>query len=139
MEYTELNVYGVSIIKLLSLIRLTHQCGKMSLTLTAELLYFSILVMAEIAFSVGLIFSGERDSGSVIISTRYGMASPHAPCRQKYKESLQNQNHRHVILHACQTQIKHQPNMLKDSVFQILFHFTSYVWVISKSLCMILL
>lgn len=67
-----------------TLTKLTHQCGKMSLTLIAELLYFSILVMAEIAFSVGLIFSGERDSGSVIISTRYDMASPHAPCRQKH-------------------------------------------------------
>jgi cytidine deaminase len=89
----------------------------MSLTLTAELLYFSILVMAEIAFSVGLIFSGERDSGSVIISTRYGMASPHAPCRQRYKESSQNQKHRHVTLHAFKTQIKYKLNTLKDSVF----------------------
>jgi hypothetical protein len=63
----------------------THQCGKKSLTLIAELLYLSILVMAEIAFSVGLIFSGERDSGSVIISTRRGMASLQAPSRENHQ------------------------------------------------------
>jgi cytidine deaminase len=93
----------------------------MSLTLIAELLYFSILVMAEIAFSVGLIFSGERDSESVIISTKYGMASPHAPCRQKHKESSQNKKLMHIILHACKHKTKHQPNTSNYTGLQFSF------------------
>ena len=35
------------------------------------------------AFSVGFIFSGERDSGSVITSTSLGTASAHAPVKEQ--------------------------------------------------------
>ncbi len=39
----------------------------------AELLYFKIFVMAEIAFSVGFTFSGSRLFGAWTTSTRRGM------------------------------------------------------------------
>lgn len=51
------------------------QWGSSSSTLTAAGLCLQILVTAEMAFSVGLRFSIDRDSESDIILTSNGMAS----------------------------------------------------------------
>lgn len=47
-------------------------------------LYFNILVTAEIAFSVGLIFSGDLDSGALITSTNLGNASAQNALKNKF-------------------------------------------------------
>lgn len=49
-----------------------HKWISSSRFVSAELLYFNIFVIADIAFSVGFIFSGSRLLGVLIISTKTG-------------------------------------------------------------------
>lgn len=49
-----------------------HKWMSSSRFVSAELLYFNIFVIADIAFSVGFIFSGSRLLGVLIISTKTG-------------------------------------------------------------------
>lgn len=56
-----------------------YQCGNTSSTFILEELCFNIFVTAEIAFSVGFIFSFDLDSASFITSTNLGRASAQKP------------------------------------------------------------
>ena len=55
-------------------VKISYQTGITSSALNPLAFHFKILVTAEMAFSVGLIFSGSLEFGDWMISTNFGIA-----------------------------------------------------------------